>query len=144
MEETFIQFELLSEDDDGSVQIGITSSNSIYSSNEDCYLWPMELQNFGRELKSFPKSRDQEVIFQNGVESKDHYSFILLRAFVYSSNGRSALEVKMNSNKTNELKRIANYCIQCEIASLNRLGQELVNWDIVKEKVFKFEFPRAG
>ena len=144
MHESFIQFNLRSEDEDGSLHIGIESSNSIYSSYEECYLWPETLREFGEQLMSFPKSKEQEVVFRYGEESDECFSFISIKIFVYNANGHSALEVRMNSNKTNELKRVSNYCIQCEVAALNQFGKKLIEWDPIKEKVFRFEFSRAG
>jgi len=86
------------------------------------------METFGRTLREFPRPSADEVVFENGSNAPNSYSWLVLRAFVFDGVGHSALEVECQRNGTRLVSARSRFAVELEPASINRLGSELASW----------------
>jgi hypothetical protein len=135
-----MQFRLrrLDADDYDAPHVEVSVSGGGFAARQDSYIEDEEWLEFGAALRSFPRSLEHEVAFENGAPEGEYYCYILLRAFVYDGVGHSALEVKIRNSLAPPHSAAAHFYIPCEAAALNQLGESLVSWARSKEPKLVF------
>jgi hypothetical protein len=86
-------------------------------------------KRFGEELVSFPQHMEDCPTFVIG-DDKSSVPLLILTAYCYDAQGHAALRVVTDNKESNpDLYRL-EFSIRAEVASLNRLGQLLVDWQV--------------
>jgi len=115
-------------DHDGMLELRFSMQGSGFAAEVRFYEYPETIEEFGRTLYDFPRSSTDEVVFENGSNAPNSYSWIVLRAFVFDGVGHSALEVECRRNGTRLLSAQSRFAVELEPATINRLGYELASW----------------
>ncbi|WP_069264785.1 hypothetical protein [Paraburkholderia nodosa] len=115
-------------DHDGMLQLRYSMQGSGFAAEVDFYVYPESMETFGRTLQEFPRSSTDEVVFENGSNAPNSYSWLVLRAFVFDGVGHSALEVECQKNGTRLISARSRFAVELEPATINRLGYELMSW----------------
>lgn len=123
-----LTLEPLWRDYDGMLQLGFSMQGSGFAAEIDFYDYPEPIETFGRSLYEFPRSSTDEVVFENGSNAPNAYSWLVLRAFVFDGVGHSALEIKCQRNGTRLVSARSRFAVELEPATINRLGSELATW----------------
>jgi len=138
----FLRVTRLDQDIDAP-HVDLYISHGNYSALQDSYVTNDEFISFGRELQSFPKALDHEVVFENGSAEPKYYCYLKLRAFIYDGVGHSALEVRFENHLDAPYSATAHFHVLCEAAALNRLGHSLESWARSTEPLFEFSTDAA-
>lgn len=129
----YISFEQFSCDEtDWHVQI--SASNDGFCGTQDFYIEPETLGKLGADFCEFPTSIKDEVCFQLGDRAGNWAYFVLVRAFLVDSVGHSAIEFSVGNHSTPPYNAQATFSIYAEVASINRLGQQLQKWVIAPDE----------
>ena len=91
----YIEIKRIWTDSDEMLQLEVTASNGEQISNQDFYVYPDDLTNFGSQLQNFPKSQADVVSLEYG-EDPNFYCYFLLRAIILDSVGHAAIEIKID------------------------------------------------
>jgi hypothetical protein len=123
-----LALEPLWRDHDGMLEFRFSVHGSGFAAEINFYDYPEAMETFGRTLREFPRSSADEVVFENGSNAPNSYSWSVLRAFVFDGVGHSALEVECQRNGTRLASARSRFAVELEPASINRLGSELASW----------------
>jgi hypothetical protein len=127
-------------DHDGMLQYQFSMQGSGFAAEVNFYNYPESIETFGRTLYEFPRSSTDEVVFENGSNAPNSYSWLVLRAFVFDGVGHSALEVECQRNGTRLVSARSRFAVELEPATINRLGSELASWaSLASERSFVFD-----
>ena len=126
--------------ENGFLQIEVSASNGVFMSTIDTYLNFEELEEFGRKLRDFGQSIKDEVILEVGADNDDAYHYLFLRVYIYDNVGHEALQVKMRRNGEPVVRATADFSMPTEIASLNRLGKNISEWNYLIENTLEHPF----
>ncbi len=119
---------------DDTIQYQLEISNGINSITQDFYGYADNFKEFATGLLSFPKTITDNVKYELG-ESSDRWAYyILLDVFCYDNNGHSAIHIVIENNRKRPNTNKGEFYITTVPASLNKLGQLLLNWNPTKEK----------
>jgi len=124
------QFKLrrLWEDSDGMVQIELSASNGLQSTNQDFFAYPDDIEAFGESLASyFPKLGEGEVTFKCGDEAEKIYSYVFVKAF-YITASNTGLLIQTNNNKVGHQSALSRFCIESTLHEVNKLGTQISRW----------------
>ena len=132
-----IEFERLNDDDDASAQVEFRASNDSYSCEQDFWVVPGALADFGAELQSFPRDLNHTVRFEYG-ENPEFYCHLLLTTEILDSVGHSALAVTVANRLSPPRQSRAHFYIPCEAASINDFGRRLESWAKGMARPFRF------
>jgi hypothetical protein len=86
-------------------------------------------REFGYELVRFPEHSLTKAVLQMGGISFWGGDF-MLTAYCYDAGGHSALQVLIDNKQENPHRQKLEFSIPAEVASLNRLGHLLLNWQV--------------
>ena len=123
-----LTLEPLWRDHDGMLELRFSMQGSGFAAEVNFYDYPETIETFGRTLHEFPRSSTDEVVFENGSNAPNSYSWLVLRVFVFDGVGHSALEVECQRNGTRLVSARSRFAVELEPATINRLGSELANW----------------
>ena len=115
-------------DSDEMPQIEVFLEGDGYSATQDIYIYPSDLEEFGKKLEQFPSSVTEEVVLEIGSTEGNHYCWFKLRAYIYDGVGHCAFEISTKKNGAVHLKAQSQFSVLTEAASLNFLGKEIKNW----------------
>ena len=116
--------------DEAYWHVQVSASNGCFAGTQDFYVEPETLRKLGADFCEFPTSIKNEVCFQLGDRIGNWAHFVLVRAFLFDSVGHSAIEFSVDNNSTPPHSAQATFFIYAEVASINRLGQQLQEWGI--------------
>ena len=85
-------------------------------------------EHFGEKLMAFPQSPDDVVELEIGRIRSGFQGYLLLRAYCYTPNCHAALKVVVHNNADEPQAQRVEFSIPAEVASLNKLGNLLKNW----------------
>jgi hypothetical protein len=124
-----IRFNVLSPDDgDGLIHFELSASNYRFSAAEDFYEHADFALLFAQALMEFPEKAGDTVQLEIGsMENRSAY-YLSLRAYIFDAVGHSALEVIVDNQRTGQDLARAAFQIHCDIAAINRLGNDLLKW----------------
>tara|TARA_R110002124_G_scaffold286085_2_gene465873 strand:+ start:137 stop:565 length:429 start_codon:yes stop_codon:yes gene_type:complete len=114
---------------DDTIQFQFDFFNGINSTSIDFYGYDDQFQNFAKELCTFPKNIDSEVIYELGEQGEKWAYYILVRVFCYENNGHTAIQIKIDNNSKEPFKSFCEFYILTVPASINKLGQLIKNWN---------------
>jgi hypothetical protein len=135
-----LTLEPLWRDHDGMLELRFSMQGSGFAAAVHFYNYPEAIETFGRTLQEFPRSSTDEVVFENGSNSPNAYSWLVLRVFVFDGVGHSALEVECQRNGTRLVSARSRFAVELEPATINRLGSQLASWaSSVGEQSFVFD-----
>jgi hypothetical protein len=106
---------------------------------QDFYIYPEELLSFEKSLQQFPKTSKDEVRLEYGADP-NYYCHFQLRVCVLDSAGHSALELKTNNRQAPPATSESHFYLQCEPATINKLGAELCSWIANMDTPLSFEW----
>ena len=136
---SYIEIERIWTDDDEMLQLDFRASNDSQVGQQDFYIYPKSLLDFSLRLQEFPENIEDEVILEYGKDP-NFYCYFLLRALVLDNVGHSALELVFNNRLAPPLQAEVKFYMQCEPATINELGKELVSWAANMGDVFRYEW----
>lgn len=130
MPEQKIKISVLAVDDgDDTIQFQIELTNGVNLTSIDFYGYADEFQNFADGLCTFPKSIKAEIKYELGEQGQKWVYYIMLRVFCYENDGHSAVQIKIDNNRTEPNKSYSEFYILTVPASINKLGERLKNWN---------------
>lgn len=118
-------------DDDTAFVIRV--NNDKCSASLEFYGTPEEFADFGVELTEFPRNINHEVHYppRGSYNPNITYAYFLtIKAFCYDPNGHAALEIVIDTNGLRVDDYKVRFCIETDVATLNRFGQRLKNWNV--------------
>ena len=125
-------------DSDAMLQIEVFLEGDGYSATQDIYIYPSELEEFGKRLEQFPSFITEEVVLEIGSIEDRHHCWLKLKAYIYDGVGHSAFEISVKKNGAVHTKAYSQFSVLIEAASLNSLGREIKNWAIKNESSLLF------
>ena len=114
--------------DDDSWHLQLSGSDAGFGGTQEFYAHPDELVAFATKLTEFPRSIRDEARFERGAPPGRYADYVLLRAYLYDSVGHAALEFAVHSTVGLPAGGRAHFHIGCDVAALNRLGEQLHHW----------------
>lgn len=120
------------------VHFQIELTNGITSVLIDFYGYSNEFKNFANGLISFPKTIDDTVKYELGNVGERWAYYILLNVYCYDNNGHSAIHVIVDNNRKQPYTNKGEFYITTLPASLNKLGQLLIDWNPKTTKEVKW------
>ena len=124
------------------LQLEVTASNDVQVGNQDFYVYPETITEFGKKLLEFPKTASDVVAIEYGTEP-DYYCYFRLSAVVLDLRGHSALEIKFNNRGDPPIKAECHFFLACEPATINELGKRLLAWSNEMKEPFHHEWKNA-
>lgn len=147
MNEGFLKFTVLQNytDEEDFIHFTLTAGSHKWSSFVEFYGDSLIFKEFATKLKSFPQ--DKEVIFELGRQGNDPKFgnkkwayYLYLRFYCYDTVGHVAIDVIMDNNGDNfPVKKMAQFSILSEVASVNELGEKLTNWNTLEKSDLVWE-----
>jgi hypothetical protein len=91
------------------------------------YINAVDLIGMAKALEDVPRHATDVYVYELGSERvEDRFGYYLrFRAFVTDGGGHCALQFRMNNNEDLPGREVAEFCIETEAASVNRLGKLL-------------------
>ena len=130
-----IKISVLSIDEgDGTIQFQIDVTNGTSARSQDFYGYSDNFKEFATGLRSFPKNIKENVKYELGEIGERWAYYILLDVFCHESNGYSVVHVVVNNNRKRPYTNKSEFYITTVPASLNKLGQLLLDWNPTTEK----------
>ena len=87
-------------------------------------------QLFGQQLQGFPSHLTSRVALETRVSEPSIHGYLLLEAYCYDAMGHTALRVIADNMEQEPFRQRMEFSIPAEVASLNKLGQLLANWQV--------------
>ena len=119
---------------DDTIHYQLEVPNGINSTTQDFYGYADNFNEFANGLLSFPKTITDKVKYELGERGERWAYYILLDVFCYENNGHSAIHVVIDNNGKRPNTNKSEFYITTVPASLNKLGQILLDWNPTKEK----------
>lgn len=120
---------------EGPAFFRVAMSNGETMTEMGVYAHSEDLQNLGKGLSEFPKGLDEKVTFERGAIGKAYY--FLLEAANHS-NGQSAIKVIADNHFAEPFHSRAEFFINTDPASINKLGKGLMKWNFEQVKQFEW------
>jgi hypothetical protein len=114
---------------DDTIHYQLEVTNGINSTTQDFYGYEDSFKEFATGLLSFPKAITDKVKYELGESGERWAYYILLDVFCYEQNGRSAIHVVIYNNGKRPNTSKSEFYITTVPASLNKLGQLLLDWN---------------
>lgn len=119
----FIKFENLCADEDGMMQLDLSLSNDRAMIEQDFYEYPNgQILEFAKKLRNFPKSMDDTITYENGSDSENSYSYVVLNAH------HNGIQCIVSCRKGVLEEQSATFFMPCEPATMNEIGKKLEFW----------------
>jgi hypothetical protein len=122
------------DDCDNDVHFAISVSNGYYSAYSDFYGDIQTFKEFASSLTTFPRSIKDIILFEVGEDDEKYTGYLSIKAFCYDESGHAALRVRINKHGDDVSSAKSEFTIVAEAASINRLGEQLLSWDMFKER----------
>ncbi len=100
-------------------------SNGKVSSRFEYYDNAESLIKMAENLEQFPRNSSDVFLYEIGSEKpEDRFAYYFrFRVFTTDRRGSSAIQIRFCNNNDLPYREIAEFCIQTEPASINRLGK---------------------
>ena len=108
--------------------VELRAADGGYRVEQEFYTDPSTLLDLADRLRAFPTHHQDEVLLEMGHKSPDWAHWVILRVFVVDTAGHAAVTIDVGNNGDWRRERAARFSIGCDVASLNRLGDELRDW----------------
>lgn len=128
IQEIIISVLAIDEGDD-TIHYQIKVANGINSTTQEFYSYADNFKEFATRLLSFPKTITDNVKYELGESGERWAYYILLDVFCYENNGHSAIHVVVDNNGKQPYTNKSEFYITTVPASLNKLGQLLLDWN---------------
>ena len=121
----FIKIERIPYEEPYHLQLVWNVSNGNTSSCFEYYDKAESLLKIAEALEQFPRHNSDVFLFEIGSEKpEDNFAYYFrFRVFTTDSRGTSAIQIRFCNNNELPYREIADFCIQAEPASINRLGK---------------------
>ena len=114
--------------DDSAWHVELRAHNHAFSAAQEFYTHAEDLRVLGVQFADFTGEFGTEVRFELGDRTGKFAHYILLRAFSYDSVGHAALEFAGGNCGQPPYRAEASFSIFCDVAGINRLGEQLRLW----------------
>lgn len=121
---------------DGYIKYEIYFNNGFCAVTLEFYGYPDEFKEFSIQLIDFPKTASDKAIYELGEKGNQWAYHLLIQAYCVESNGRSAIKVESTNNGVGPGFHDCKFEIESEVASINRLGTGLKNWNPLDQEQF--------
>lgn len=108
------------------VELRVT--DGVTSTSIDFYTQDENLESFAEALNNFPRYLHDEASFEVGSDLGRQAYHVYLRGYIFDSVGHSALEVLTDNHAKPPDHARVHFSVRCEVAALNRLGEQLLQW----------------
>jgi len=122
--------------EEGYIKYEIYFNNGYCASTLEFYAYSDEFQEFSLSLIDFPKSIKDKVIYELGERGNNWRYYLLIQVYCVEPTGRSALKIISTKNGVGIDSHDCKFEIESEVASINKLGIGLKNWNPMKQKQF--------
>ena len=118
------------------LQLFLEASNGRQSASLEIYINADSLSEIASALIAFPRHASDEYLFEVGSErEEDRWAYYWrFRAFLTDALGHSALLFRFNNNRELPYRELAEFCIETDPASINRLGELLMGFAKLQHK----------
>lgn len=124
--EILIEIERVPYEEPYHINLLVSASNGKSKGHLEIYDNAKKLYDIASGLEDFPKEIQDEFKWELGSEKPEDRSafYFLFRVFNHMTEGwTSAIQIRFNNNEDGPDKEICDFCIPCEPAGINRLGQ---------------------
>jgi hypothetical protein len=125
-------------DYDGDVRFDVTISKGKIETHSHFYADVDTWKQFGEQLTTFPKNVADKEVFDASYNGPYRDS-LLLEAYCYNTQGHTAVRVSADNNEPPPNRCQLDFSIPAEAASINRLGQLLLNWQVENDSEIIWE-----
>jgi hypothetical protein len=128
------------------VNLIVAASNGRTRGELEIYANAADLETLGTALLGFPKRQDDEAKWELGSEKPDdRFAFYCrLRVRQVASNGRCAVELRLNNNAAPPDREIAEFSISALPADLDRLASLLTHFGKLEHRVLEWNVTDGG
>ncbi|MGN6528087.1 MAG: hypothetical protein ACTHL8_16995 [Burkholderiaceae bacterium] len=126
-------------DDDTMMKVRVQLLGNGRQAWHEGYAYPESFSAFGRALMEYPINVSDEVKLELGCDERSCGGYLLIRAFVHDGAGHCALEFRSETGGGALEASSVRFVVPTEAASLNNLGQRLVEWATRPSEAFRFE-----
>jgi hypothetical protein len=118
------------------LQLLLETSNGRQSASLEIYVNADSIKEMSNALEAFPRHATDAYLFEVGSErEEDRWAYYLrFQAFLTNALGHSALLFRFNNNRELPYRELAEFCIETEPASINRLGGLLKEFSKLQHK----------
>jgi hypothetical protein len=128
-------------DDDGLYKYRISLSNEETFTSLDFWGYADNFRDFGNKLLAFPKNVKDIVTYELGKDEDNIVKwayYLSFSVFCFEPSGRSAVKVVVDNHADVPYHHRNEFYIKSEPASLNKLGQQLKEWNPEHDKEFEW------
>jgi hypothetical protein len=104
----------------------VSATDGRFAGYLDFYEYETTLRGFAVALQGFSRREGCEARLEIGTPKDTEY--LLLRAHLTNQLSHAALEVQVDNGRVGRHSARANFTLDCELAALNRMGEELAIW----------------
>jgi hypothetical protein len=116
----------LAADDEGWWHVTLAVADEAYAVQQEFYVYPGDLLEWGGRLSRFPTRANDEVRFDVGDRTTAYWVWV--RAWLVDPAGHAAIAIDLGTPGDDLYRRSAGLAIRCDVASLNRLGETIRRW----------------
>ena len=123
------------------VNLVVAASNGRQQGELEIYANVGDLAAFARELRGFPKRKDDTALWELGSERpEDRVAFYYrFRVFQVTSNGRCAIEVRFCNNREPPDREAVEFSIDALPSDLDRLAVLLERFSSLEHRVLEWD-----
>jgi hypothetical protein len=136
-----IEFQTLSREDDGMLELLVTVAGNGQVGTHKAYVYPEELHAFGAALQSYPFSQTREAVLEVGSQDPSWYGYMRLRVFLLAGFDRSALEMQYDTRGELPDRASGIFYVPGHPASFSRLGEEICEFASANGQTMRNEWP---
>jgi hypothetical protein len=113
---------------DGFLPIHLAASNGDFAGSTETSIYLDEFKFFADQLKTFPRTPGDKVLFSSGGDDDAWQSYLYLEAYALEGQGQSAVQVRLRRNEPEMQAGGSVFTITTQHTAINHLGQVLSAW----------------
>ncbi len=119
------------------LQLQLEASNGRQTARFEFYASPEIFLEFADALEVFPRHATDVYLYELGSERpEDRWAYYFrFRAFTTDTRGHCAIQLRFNNCRDLPHREIAEFCIEAEVAQINRLGALFRSYAKLQEQV---------
>lgn len=133
-----IQIKTLLYDDENDIRVEVKFENNECSSSLKIYCDNGIFKDLAKQLIDFPFNGQKTVEYSYGVDNNEWAYFLSINVSVFDPTGKVAIKTLVDNKGDSTYNYRCSIPIITEIATVNELGRQLLNWKPVENEVWKF------
>src|SRR5262245_22128962 len=122
----WIELTQVATDEEGWWHLALAVADATYAVQQEFYVYPSDLLEWAGKLSRVPSRANDEVRLDIGDRGSVHW--VGLRAWLVDLAAHAAIAIDVGASGDDLHRRSASLAIQCDVASLNRLGEAVRRW----------------